>query len=833
MPGQDTIAGPNTSGVNYLQRANVHDISLVVDSSINKSATAGGGDNTFPDRISGTNGGGGSFGAISPMTNPVAGGPAIFGPGGVCSGSMTAGSHTFTCSGMQFTSIAASELVGQPITASLVGPSGGTLVTTIASVIDGSNISLTAAASTTSSVSAGSLGTGLVSPFYFGNCAAAYPESNGAWAYNLNTWEWKDVSFGQFNPTAPRSGHSCAMFMQAMPYAWTFEQVGVTGMYGGLIEALPNNDIGGSGFPWSPDTNSYKDLNLAFNTIPMITYNGGGRHFSSVAIYAGEQLFTLCLEELAPNGQGGNLNHNIDGYFCEGFGGNSGENSRFMGQINMGPGGGINEGAGGYTAWYANNSTVDSPATGLIKVFGSNNKFTNIIGSSNPTDLGNGNSAIRPSNTTRAYTSPTKDIINRFDGSFLLGNSGTPYANASDLLIACNELVLAFNPSPGDGTIPGCVNDPTGTEITKSYLHVTSTQFPTGYGTGFSSVNGFYGKSLIIGDRIPQTKMTLVIQGKCNAACTHPFQIFGTSSGTLLNSSVTFGTNWTIQRLPVDFTSTTLGEALNFNVPASGTWSGYTDEYTAFYAFEPTNTDLLASLGTLPSLSANNAWTGNETHSGTEIFNTSQTTFNAAVVHNAAVSFTGSVTMTGGTAGFVTNSTSNGSGFWNMQAAGVNIWQVGTFLSGIGGNTWGLHDYVNNLNPFTINQNSPSGSITIASSGVTIPTLTSTTMTTGHLTVNAAAASFSKGMGTTFMQTGTASPADLSGRIALTAATSASYTFVSGPVSGGYNQVNCIWQPRFNIGTTTWWDTSTGTTASVATSAAVTGAFGYFCVVQF
>jgi hypothetical protein len=29
-----------------------------------------------------------------------------------------------------------------------------------------------------------------------------------------------------------------------------------------------------------------------------------------------------------------------------------------------------------------------------------------------------------------------------------------------------------------------------------------------------------------------------------------------------------------------------------------------------------------------------------------------------------------------------------------------------------------------------------------------------------------------------------------------------------------------------------WWDTSTGTTASVTTSAAVTGTFAYHCVIQ-
>jgi len=77
------------------------------------------------------------------------------------------------------------------------------------------------------------------------------------------------------------------------------------------------------------------------------------------------------------------------------------------------------------------------------------------------------------------------------------------------------------------------------------------------------------------------------------------------------------------------------------------------------------------------------------------------------------------------------------------------------------------------------------------------------------------------------LASGTASNTDLTGRITLTATTTGTYTF-----AGTYTNANCFWQPRFNIAGVNWWDTSTGATASVTTSAAVTGTFAYHCIIQ-
>ena len=77
--------------------ANIHDLTIQVDSSVNKAATAGGGDNTFTDRITGTDGGGGSIGgSIIPLENPPAIGYLAFGPTYPCTaGQMTAASAAF------------------------------------------------------------------------------------------------------------------------------------------------------------------------------------------------------------------------------------------------------------------------------------------------------------------------------------------------------------------------------------------------------------------------------------------------------------------------------------------------------------------------------------------------------------------------------------------------------------------------------------------------------------------------------------------------------------------------------------------------------------------
>jgi hypothetical protein len=847
-PGQDVFQGPNSSGVSYKQSTNIHDLTILVDSSVNAAATAGGGNNTFIDRISGTNGGGGSAGAISPLTIPVAAGNIVFGPGTACStGTITAGSHNFNCPGIQFASLGltSTDVVGQPITINGAGVSGANLVTTIASITDQNNVVLTGAASTTVTNATGNFGTPFAPPWYFGNCAIALPESNGGWVSGPNAWAFKNVALGQINAPQPRANHTCGIFFQAMPYGITMEQVTVTGLYGGIIEALPNNDIGGSGFPWSPDTSTYVDMNFDFNTIPMITYNGAGRHYKGIYIYGGEQLFTFGLLELAPNGSGNNLAHDISGYFFEAFGSNSGENSRFTGEINMGKGAGLNEGAGvgSCTAWYANNSKVDIPVSSCVNIYGNGNDFNHIAGGL-VNDFGNDNSvmSVAGGSNRKFYMNRPREPLNKLDSGFLLsGNSGAPYTSGADLLITCPEFNFAFQ-TGGFGAAPGCTNDPTGTEITKSYVHLTQTSYPNGWtmwGTGTSQGQGPLGKFLVLGDRLPQAKMNLVVVGRCNVSCTHNIQVSDNTAGFYpLNTSMTLGPTWTIQRFLVDLTAgTALGDSIGIDVPPTGLWAGgMASEDIAFYAFEPVNNDALNGF-----LAANNAWTGNETHSGTEVFNTNQTTFNAAVVANAsivanaAVSFTtaNGFTVTNTTAGFTTNSISNGSGYWNMQSNGTNVWQVGTYLSGIGGNTWGLHDYANARNPFQVQVGAPNGSVVIGTSGTTIPTLTSTTITTGGLTVNNGLAVFQKGVQPYFIETGTASNADLTGRLTLSSATSASYTFTHGPSSGAYNQVNCLWQPRFNIGTVLWWDTSTGSAASVATSSPVSGTFAYFCVVQY
>ena len=622
MPGQDVFQGVNSTAMSYLPEPRIHDISIIVDNSINKAATAGGGDNTFPDRISGTSGGGGTIGgAITPLTNPVAIGPEVFGPGitdGCAGASISAGSHALNCSGALFNGLGNSpDVIGQPITVNGAGASGAPLVTTIATIVDGNNITLTAAAATTVSGASGTWGTGLTTPWYIGNCGIALPDSDGTWLHGnpLLRWGFKNVNFGITSGPA-RGNHSCGIFAQAMPYAWSMEQITFTQLYGGLIEALPLVNYT-SPYQWSPDTNSYKDMNFNFDSIPMVTYNGASREYHGVNIYGGEQIFTYGLFQLAPNGQGGNITSHFSSYFYECFPPNSGENSRFIGIVTMENGGGLDEcgtnpTANLYTAWYAHDSVVTIPISG-INIYGNANVFYNNIGNFPPNlynDFGQENSFQTSVATGRkSYMGRTQAPVNALDGSFLLnGNSTTPFANGSDLVMQCKDFNFAYNTGSGGGTPPGCTNDPSGTEITKSYVHLTAAAYPTGWqmwGSGTSQGVGPLGKPMVIGDRIPQAKTLFVMQGRCNTSpCPNSIQIFDNTTSTLLvNSGVTLTSTWSVQTLAVDFSSIPVGHVIGLQTPSP--WSGgVTSVDVAFYAFEPYNKDILAQIPPQPPASA-------------------------------------------------------------------------------------------------------------------------------------------------------------------------------------------------------------------------------------
>src|ERR1019366_113303 len=153
QPGQDVFAAPDST-VSFPYGSQIHDLTILVDGSVNAASYVVGGNSTFPNRISGTNGG------TAALTNPPSPGPVVFGPAvnGGCAGTITSGSNVFTLSCGLFTWPPPMLVVGAPVTINGAGASGANLVTTIATIVSSSQVTLAASASTTVSSASGSWG---------------------------------------------------------------------------------------------------------------------------------------------------------------------------------------------------------------------------------------------------------------------------------------------------------------------------------------------------------------------------------------------------------------------------------------------------------------------------------------------------------------------------------------------------------------------------------------------------------------------------------------------------------------------------------------------------
>jgi hypothetical protein len=370
MPGQDVFAGLDAPG-SYLFGAYVHDIQIQVDNSVNASATANGGNNAFPHRISGTAGG------LTPLLIPPTPGPIVFDPSvwGSGSGSMSAGDNLLTVSDGDFEQIGSEFVVGAPVTVNGAGANGKNLTTTIKSVINQRQVRLKTSALTKVTNAAGTWGVSLTPPWYFGNCGIAVPESDGAYnIQNVNGWTFERVWFSA--TPGSRHGFSCGLWMQAAPNALHFYAVTFQGLWGGYIEALPNKNLA-SLFAWTPDTSAFRDVDFKFDTFPAIFYNGSHRILDGFNIYGGEQPYTFGLMWFTPN-TGGYPSATITGYYDECWTMNSGEHARFSGIVNI-LGGNLGAcGGSPLVVWNGSNSTVDAQVNSL-RIIGNNNTFRHAI----------------------------------------------------------------------------------------------------------------------------------------------------------------------------------------------------------------------------------------------------------------------------------------------------------------------------------------------------------------------------------------------------------------------------------------------------------------------
>jgi hypothetical protein len=611
-PGLDVIATPD-SKVALDYGARIHDLTIQVDNTVNAASSAVGGNNTFPNRIFGT--AGGTTPIPAGAGGPPAPGPLVFNNSvtGSCGGAITASQTTLTLSCGAFQSIASYYFVGGAVTVVGAGPAGGTLTTTVASIINATHLALSAAASTTVTIATVSItaNAGVAPPWYCGNAGFAIPASSGAgMASNFNGWIWDNIQIQAVNgPNA--SNYSCGIFIQTAPNALIFQHVDVESLYGGIIEAPPASN-NGSYFAWTCDTCQYIDTNLKFNIIPMTWVNGSHRTAPSLNIYGGLVPYSMGLFQFqVPLGTSSQIASATFGrYYDECWTQNSGEQARFSG-IDQIDGGSVLQCSGsGYVNWNGSDGAVDAQiGAGGIQINGNHNIFQHQW-LRTVTDNGLDNSVesldANGSSQRAFYLNRPRDPVGRIDAGFLLANSGaTPFASGADLLLTCPDFNFAFN--NGSGYSAGCTRDDGDFgNIVKNYFHADSRYYPTGFNFGPSSQGmGPVGKALVVGDRLPQASIQVVVRARCNAACVTGVVAQDTTTGgsVLASTTLRFGTSWTTQIFPLDLSARSLGD--NISLSLNPLWSGgTTTEDIQFIGFIPYASTVPLS-GTTPSWNNN------------------------------------------------------------------------------------------------------------------------------------------------------------------------------------------------------------------------------------
>ena len=598
MPGQDVFATPD-SNVQLSENTYIHDMQIQVDSSVNAAATAVGGNNTFPNRITGTAGG------TTPLANPPVAGPILFGSSFNCTASMTAGSNVvnFSCP-MYFQNAPSYLLVGKPITVNGAGAGGIALTTTITTINSQTQLTIAAAASTTISSASGTVGSGIPAPWYVGNCGIAFPGSDGAnMPPSLNNWIFRNLRIVEAGTTVPNNNYTCGIFIQAPPNALHFDHVLAQRLWAGIVEAPPtvNNS---SYFAWTPDESSYNDVDLGGNLLPIIWYNGMHRNAHSLNILGGVHPFTLGLFQI--NTALGNsgvsaASATISQYYNECWGQNSGELARFSG-MDVIQGGSLAQcGSPQYINWLGSNSTVDAQIGTALQVSGDLNEFKNTtLGPSQVTDAGNGNQ-IESANVRadvgfqrrfHAGPVPAQDPVGKLDAGFLLsGASQSPFVSASDLVTTCRD----YRGATIDGSSTPCVNDPTGAEVSRSFLYSPGSG---GFGSGFSTDLNFL---FPLGQRIPLTSVYVITQGMCEGASSCSANVTFTdltASANLGSCTMSFGSSWTVNGGPnsnnpclLNLSSATAGHIFGWN---TGNWSGSPSGVRlAMLAYQPVSADVI------------------------------------------------------------------------------------------------------------------------------------------------------------------------------------------------------------------------------------------------
>ena len=596
LPGQDVFAWPDNTPGTYFT-STFHDLMIRVDSSVDASGPNG----TFPNRITGTAGG---TNAISPAISPA--GVAFNAANGFSGAiSLNSGDGTydkFTLSGgsMGLTLIPSSLVVGT----SLKIPSLG-INATITAVLDANDVTFTPAYTAAATGLSGTMLNGITPPWYVGNCALAFPDSDGT--YNMSSFQdvFRNIRIETSN--GPNyGGHTCGIFFQQQPYAADFENISIHETFYGYVEALPTTNY--SGLTWTPDTSSYRNIDMAA-LIPWVSYAGNHRVIDGLSIYGTNTPLTTGPWFLpGPLNTAGDTTLTHLYYEC--FTPNTGEDERWTGYNFTVTGGAMGQcPEAGYINWLASDSFINSTIGPGLQIGGSQNKFVHtdfyhdsqtVIDNGYSNEVVGGINRANSNQSARAWEAdpiPPQDPLGKLDGGFLaLGTTQTPFLNSSDLVTTCRDWEVSAN---SVATNPVCVNDPTGTEISKTYQKTIP--------GGVNPYNGWANLDVFdpVGTRFPSTKMYVIVQGRClgTTSCTGPLTFGDQNKSQQVGPicQLTFGSTWTMQGGPnssspclLDLSTFTPGDMLGW-----GFWSftgSPTEVDIAMVAFEPINQDVLTEV---------------------------------------------------------------------------------------------------------------------------------------------------------------------------------------------------------------------------------------------
>lgn len=631
QPGQDVFQVPD-SAVALLSGFKVRDFNINMDVSVNASATAGGGNNTFPNRVAGTNQGLNLYGsgslasiqAISPLA-PEAG-------VGLCGGhgmSTTSGGSqvTMTCPSDPFSmnlTIDPALVVGAPITVTGAGSGGALYTGTITSVASGCAgqavncvINVTPTTPTQVTNATGTYLNANTPPWYVGNAGFALQCSNGNVGFcaaNI-TGTWENVSFNQVNAPDGRlfMNHAAAIFSQLAPYGSTFTNVYSLWLDFGYVEAAPY-----SGRIFTADTSRFYGLDLS-DRHPLVIYNGNDRTFINTNLYSempgdlGVFFLTNGCQYYQAAGQ-----TIFQSLYMEGNASISGEYSRFC--TNSYQVAAANYGGGvtsiGTVEFDGTGTNWDGGVSGTPILRGNHNHFRNTQNNFF-VDNGWGNTTLvglqggTPNYMGREYNPsprPYRDALNKLDGATLLsGNSAASFLTESDLMTTCAD--WAFPNNPANSTTATCTVDPTGTEITRTYMQSAGPTTAIDFFNNGGSPNIWSGSSRVFGRNVPQTKTTVYVLGECpgvSGSCTATFAVKAWNGNTQdkgVSGAVTFGPSWTVQSLQADMTTWPAGDVLDFSF---GSWTNTGTNYNvAWIGVQPWPADLAPHvLLDYPSLTA-------------------------------------------------------------------------------------------------------------------------------------------------------------------------------------------------------------------------------------